>query len=144
MWRPPDVHPFIKTKQNKLLALGDPLKESELVGIFINGLSPIFHPVVVVLRGVAEAMPKTLDEAIDRTRRFAGQPAVAAELLRSKGGTTQHLYPAVSLHLPVGDKKPICKLYALGKCRFGERCKFFHMGVPAKGPAPLPKKLEEI
>jgi len=97
---------YIKTRQNKLHALGDPLKESELVGIFLNGLSPIFHPVVVVLRGVADAMPKTLDEAIERTRKFAGQPAIAAELLRSKGGGTQHLFPAVSLHCHHLQKNP--------------------------------------
>jgi hypothetical protein len=47
---------YIKTKQNKLTALGDPLKETELVGIFLNSLSSLFHPIVVVLRGVPDAL----------------------------------------------------------------------------------------
>ena len=33
---------YIKTKQNKLNALGDPLKESELVGIFSTDSHPFF------------------------------------------------------------------------------------------------------
>ena len=115
---------YLKTKQNKLLALGDPLKESELVGIFLNGLSPIFNPVVVVLRGVTDAMPKTLDEAIDKVRKFAGQPAVALELLRGKGGGAQHLFAAASYPPQIPPKKQICKLFSMGKCRFGDKCKF--------------------
>jgi hypothetical protein len=126
---------YIKTKQNKLQALGDPLKETELVGIFLNGLTSIFHPVVVVLRGVADALPKTLDDAIDKARKFAAQPAVAAELLRAKTSTSQHLFPVIPARVQPSStttSKSTCKSFALGKCKFGERCKFKHIGVPMK------------
>jgi len=132
---------YLKTKQNKLSALGDPLKESEMVGIFLNGLTSLFNPVVVVLRGVAEAMPKTLDEAIEKVRKFAGQPAVASELLKSKGGSTQHLFSAVTFSAPSAQKRQICKLFSMGKCRFGEKCKFAHIGVPSKTFFSAPKRV---
>ena len=121
---------YLKTKQNKLTALGDPLKEGEMVGIFLNGLTPLFHPIVVVLGGVVDAMPKTLDDAIERARKFASQPAVAAELSRGKTPGSQHVYTSFSGPPPPVGQKPLCKLFAMGKCRFGDQCKFFHQGVP--------------
>ena len=128
--RPQTFISYLKTKQNKLLALADPLKESELVGIFLNCLTPLFHPIVVVLGGVVDAMPKTLDDAIDRARKFAAQPAVASELARGKGPSSQHVFNVVPAGPPNFGPKPTCKLFAMGKCRFGEKCKFSHMAVP--------------
>ena len=101
---------YLKTKQNKLFALGDPLKESEMVGIFLNGLTPIFHPMDL------DAMPKTLDDAIDRARKFAALPAVASELTRGKAPSSQHVYNAVPNNPPFFGAKQTCKLFAMGKC----------------------------
>src|SRR5438552_2456407 len=82
---------------------------------------------VIVLRGVPDAMPKTLDDAIDKVRKFASQPGVANELMKGKGGGVQHLF--FSAPIP---KKALCKQFSLGKCKYGEKCKFSHTNVPAK------------
>jgi len=77
-----------------------------------------------------DAMPKTLDDAIDRARKFAAQPAVAAELSRAKTPSAQHVYNAIPTGPIFSGPKPTCKLFAMGKCRFGEKCKFSHLGIP--------------
>ena len=65
---------------------------------------------------------------LDRARKFASQPAVAAELLRGKAPGSQHVYTSFSGPPPPTAQKPVCKLFAMGKCRFGEKCKFSHSG----------------
>src|SRR5689334_22911875 len=94
----------------------------------------MFHPVVVVLRGVQDAMPKTLDEAIEKVRKYSSQQVVAAEMIRSKAPSSHHVY--LTEGPPAKHHKPNCRMHALGKCRFADKCKFSHMAVPTTRAKP--------
>src|ERR1700753_766332 len=37
-------------------------------------------------------------------------------------------------------KKPLCKMFSLGKCKYGEKCKFVHLAGPGKATTNLPRR----
>ena len=82
-------------------------------------------------------MPKSFDAAVGITRKFAANPAVAAELAKLKSaGVSQSMFPMVP-QVPQGHKSTVaarCRLFAsTGHCRFGNKCKFTHISTPAPG-----------
>ncbi len=79
---------YLQLRQRKLTFLKKPVDEEELVGIFIQGLHPVFQPLKVHL---AIVQPKKWDEAVEIVRRFASSPAMVTELAKLKSaGLSQH------------------------------------------------------
>ena len=114
---------FIIQRKEKLSFLEVEIPEEELVHVFLKGLLPLFQP--VLLHYAINAVPDTLDKAIEVIRKYASNPTVHAELLKCKSaGMSQNIFAAVSTS---SRDKAYCKKFAVnGSCSYGDRCKFVH------------------
>jgi hypothetical protein len=126
---------FMKERSNKLTFLKKPVDEAELVSIYLKGLHSTFQQLQVYF-AIPGQLPTTLDEAITITRKFATNPAVAAELAKLKSsGTSQAMFPLTAQVPRAPKSKPLCKQFARnGTCTYGSNCRFLHTTTP--GPRP--------
>jgi hypothetical protein len=74
---------FIISKREKLSFLQCAVPEEEIIHLFIKGLSPVFQPIQVHF-AIPGTMPTKFDQVVSIVRRFSTNPAVAAELSKSK------------------------------------------------------------
>lgn len=129
---------YVMERANKLSFLKKGVQEEELVAIFLKGLHPVIFQQLQVFFAIPGQLPKEFDKAVAITRKFAQNPAVAAELAKLKSsGMSQSMFPVVH-HAPKS-KQPLCKLFASsGTCRYGTRCRFVHTATPASSPPATP------
>ena len=129
---------YIVQRRNKLQFLEVEVPEAEMVHVFLKGLDPVFKALQIHF-SIPGQLPSTFDIAVEICRKHAATPAVHAELTKLKGASiSQSVFNAVT------KEKIACKNYALGKCTFGERCRFAHSSYEAKAtPASDPTKPKE-
>jgi len=105
---------FLKQRHEKLVFLKSSLAQKELVHLFLRpapGLSMI---------EMADRQPDTLDSAIDLVRKYAGKPAVLAELTKLRASMPQSIFTSVPA--PTKEKQ-VCFRFARGKCDQGDKCR---------------------
>lgn len=129
---------YIKSRRDKLLFLGDEIKEPELIHIFLRGLCTVFQPLQVqfALPGMT---PDTLDKVIAAARKFSTTPVVTAELAKLKTPNANVMIasnpPRSNTNRP--KEKQFCRNFTqFGTCKYGERCHFSHGNSNALGHTP--------
>jgi hypothetical protein len=125
---------YILQREKKLAFHKKPVEDSELIGIFLKGLHPVFQPLQVHF-AIPNTLPNKFEAVVEIVRKYSATPVVAAELAKLKSnGLSQHMFPAAAQ--PRSDSKPLCRQFASkGSCRFGASCKFLHTSTPGQPQA---------
>jgi len=127
---------FLTERANKLEFLENPLRDEEMLGIFLKGLNSVFNPLQIHF-AIPGQMPKTFIDGVEIARKYAATPLVAAELAKLRAnGLTQTAFIATA-GTPSASNRALCRLYSrTGTCRFGSKCKFIHTTSPSSTNPP--------